>query len=98
MGDMDINHVVERRGPARLSPDIVRQHLPGYGLATMAEQVIQQIEFARGKDDFLGSTHYTACLNIHDQIGELRWFCGTGPSRQGPDSGQQFGKAKGFTK
>ena len=71
MGDVNINHVVERRRAARLFPDLTRQHFPRDEMALMSKQILQQLEFARGQIEESITARGAARHEVQLQVGSL---------------------------
>src|SRR5207245_690891 len=95
-GHLHVDHVVERRGPARLLPDLARQHLPRYEVALMTEQVFQELEFPRSQVEQPVASRRATGDEVHFQIGRLQpeYFRRTTAPQQGADAGEQLGQRK----
>ena len=62
-GDVDVDHIVQRRRPGRLLPHLTRQSFARDNLALMSEQIFQQLELANCQIDGLPSA---ADLSRHE--------------------------------
>src|SRR6266516_3023550 len=67
-GHLDIDHVVERCRSPRLSPDLSREHFARHQMALVAQEVLQQLEFANGQIEETLTAHGSARDEIHLEI------------------------------
>src|SRR5947209_12723703 len=95
-GDLDIDHVIERRRTPRLFPDLSREHFARHQMALVAQEVFQQLEFANRQIEETLTAHGPARDEIQLEIGRLetknlRW---TATPQQRTDTREQFRKGK----
>src|SRR2546428_7380498 len=58
---LDIDDVVEWRCPARLFPDVAREHLPRHEVAVMAQQILEELELPHGQVEQVLASGRAAC-------------------------------------
>ena len=68
VGDVDINHIIQRRDAVGFAPDIAGQHFARDHLARLPQQVGQQVKLPGRQFDGLSGARNPPGLQIHEQI------------------------------
>src|SRR5437763_10939745 len=71
VGNVNINHVVERRGTVRLAPYIFGEHLASYRLSLIPKQVGEHLKLARRHRYLVRAACHPAVLKIKHQVADL---------------------------
>ena len=92
--DVDVDHVVERRGARGFLPHVARQRFARDDLALVSHQEFQQLEFADGEVHGLPGPQHLPGDEIHFEIAhpKLRRIGDATAPDQRADSGEQLGK------
>jgi hypothetical protein len=69
--DLDVNHVVNGSGTARLFPDLAGEHLTGNDMPLMSEEVLEQLELAGRQIKQLAPSRRAAGHEIELEIANL---------------------------
>jgi hypothetical protein len=93
-----VDHVVERRRPRWLLPNLAGQHLPRYELLVMTQQVLQEVELAGCELDGPVSSRHPSADQIHLEVDRLQSQHLIRPTatQQGTDAGEQLREREGF--
>src|SRR5262245_59487264 len=94
--DLHVDHVVDRRGSAWLLPDFLREHLPRHDMTEMPEQVLEQLEFARGEVNGFALSRRTPGDEVELQIGDLeaKLLRCAASAKQGANTGEKLRQGK----
>src|SRR5437867_123229 len=69
---LHVDHVVDRRRPARLLPDLPRQHVARHEVPVMPQQILEQFELANGQIERPIAAYRPARHEVELEIGGLQ--------------------------
>jgi hypothetical protein len=95
---MDVDHIVQRRGPCRLLPYIASKHFARYNAAVVSRKVFKQIELAGGELNTVFFPNDCSPYRIDFQIANFQCALGLRliASQQCSNAGPEFRKCECF--
>src|SRR5438128_5322193 len=94
VGDVDINHVVQRRRAVRFTPHVLCEHLPCDRVSVIAHKISEEVELARREGNYLCAALHPTILHVQREVADLlaERLSVPNPPEQCCDTREQFGK------